>query len=96
MDNNFMNASQNFGTEPKKGGKAWLWIVIILIVLGGVWYFMKGNMPSTTEELDTTASSLDSEIDTSIDSILSDLQSDDVSATAETSDMSDLYNLSIQ
>ena len=47
--------------EPKRGGLAWLWVVIILAVIGaGLWYFMRNSRPApaTSSPADSTRTSL--------------------------------------
>ena len=47
--------------EPKRGGLAWLWVIIILALIGaGLWYFMNNSraVPATNAPADSTRTSL--------------------------------------
>jgi len=93
MENNFTNAPQGYGVEPKKKSGAVTWIIIILIGVAGVWYFMKdsGTM-SNSDQSNNSAQTLDQTANSSIDGILSDLQSGDAKADASVVDFSDITN----
>jgi len=46
--------------EPKRGGLGWLWVIIILALIGaGLWYFMRNSraVPAATPA-DSTRTSL--------------------------------------
>jgi hypothetical protein len=47
--------------EPKRGGLAWLWVIIILALIGaGLWYFMNNSraVPAPNAPADSTRTSL--------------------------------------
>ena len=96
MENNFTNAPQGYGVEPKKKSGAVAWIIVILIVVAGIWYFMKDSSPiSNSDQSGNSAQTLDQSANSSIDGILSDLQSDDAKADASVVDFSDITNIDI-
>lgn len=93
MENNFTNAPQGYGVETKKKSGAVTWIIVILIIVAGVWYFMKdSDTMSNSDQSSNSAQTLDQTVNSSIDGILSDLQSDDAKADASVVDFSDITN----
>ena len=46
--------------EPKRGGLAWLWVIILLALIGaGLWYFLNNSRPApATTAPDSTRTSL--------------------------------------
>ncbi len=95
MENNFANAPQGYGVEPKKKSGGAVWIIVILLVIAGAWYLFMNKSKTNDSMMTDTNQSLDQQVDTSIDSVLSDLQSEDATADASSADFSDLYQLDI-
>jgi hypothetical protein len=46
--------------EPKRGGLAWLWVIILALIGAGLWYFMNNSraVPATNTPADSTRTSL--------------------------------------